>query len=442
MKRLFILFTPCSSLLLKRLTANASLKCNKKLKHFWLFWAFSLFCSLSNAQTSDYVFYKSDNGIKDKGFYLLTLLESLPDARVLLSKKLALSDFKTRIDLNIQKAKKACSDTQCVVSDLLLSDIEIEKIGTELASLDGGPFKSVLAEHLRKSGAFHRYHQLSNAELIAVAWRDTALGINNIYAVYGIGKLPRFPETDGVRLPINDKRLFQLLMTSLDAVSDGDNRKQLFFESWVQVAFDLLLIHQRTEAEIFEPLTTGQNQAALNEVRNIDWRQYPYSAIVVLGAGLRGQERGLSAIGAMRVRLAVDRYRKKLAPYIVVSGGSVHPANTPFNEAIEMKRELMARFQIPEKAIFIDPHARHTTTNLRNTARILYRSAVPMSIPILITSTGSQIDYIQNSNFNDRCMNELGYLPVTIIQQLSNHDLVAKINLNSLNVDTLDPLDP
>jgi uncharacterized SAM-binding protein YcdF (DUF218 family) len=31
-----------------------------------------------------------------------------------------------------------------------------------------------------------------------------------------------------------------------------------------------------------------------------------------------------------------------------------------------MKRQLVALFGIPESAILVDPHARHTTTNLRN----------------------------------------------------------------------------
>jgi uncharacterized SAM-binding protein YcdF (DUF218 family) len=33
-----------------------------------------------------------------------------------------------------------------------------------------------------------------------------------------------------------------------------------------------------------------------------------------------------------------------------------------------MKRSLMADYGVPENAILIDPHARHTTTNMRNTA--------------------------------------------------------------------------
>jgi uncharacterized SAM-binding protein YcdF (DUF218 family) len=38
-----------------------------------------------------------------------------------------------------------------------------------------------------------------------------------------------------------------------------------------------------------------------------------------------------------------------------------------------MKHDLIARLGIPAAAILVDPHARHTTTNMRNAARLLYR---------------------------------------------------------------------
>ena len=60
-----------------------------------------------------------------------------------------------------------------------------------------------------------------------------------------------------------------------------------------------------------------------------------------------------------------------------MSGGFVHPAQTPYAEAIEMKKALIADFSIPQEAILVDPHARHTTTNMRNAARLLYRYAIP-----------------------------------------------------------------
>ena len=44
---------------------------------------------------------------------------------------------------------------------------------------------------------------------------------------------------------------------------------------------------------------------------------------------------------------------------------SVHPDDTPFNEAWEM-RSFLLQHGVPEDMIVGDFYARHTTTNLRN----------------------------------------------------------------------------
>ncbi len=75
--------------------------------------------------------------------------------------------------------------------------------------------------------------------------------------------------------------------------------------------------------------------------------------------------------------MAVKRYRQGLAPLLLVSGGAVHPKRTPYNEALEMKKELMNVYGIPARAIIVEPHARHTTTNFRNAARLVYRYGIP-----------------------------------------------------------------
>ena len=48
-------------------------------------------------------------------------------------------------------------------------------------------------------------------------------------------------------------------------------------------------------------------------------------------------------------------FRQKKAPFILVSGGNVHPNLTPYNEALEMKMALMREFGVPENAILVDP---------------------------------------------------------------------------------------
>src|SRR5581483_6635471 len=119
----------------------------------------------------------------------------------------------------------------------------------------------------------------------------------------------------------------------------------------------------------------------------------------------------LSPYSKLRVELAARRYRDGKAPFILVSGGFVHPSQTPYAEAIEMKRELIEKYSVPEAAILIDPHARHTTTNIRNAARIMYRYGMPFDKTALITTDPSQSASIESPDFEKRCIKEMGYVP-------------------------------
>ena len=107
-----------------------------------------------------------------------------------------------------------------------------------------------------------------------------------------------------------------------------------------------------------------------------------------------------------------------------------------------MKEDLMNRLQIPEQAILIEPHARHTTTNFRNAARIIFRYGMPSEKPALVTTTYRQSYYITDMGLEARCQKELGYVPYRIMERLSEHDVVWIPSINALHLNPLDPLDP
>lgn len=52
-------------------------------------------------------------------------------------------------------------------------------------------------------------------------------------------------------------------------------------------------------------------------------------------------------------------------------GGHVHSFHTPVCEAVEIKKYLVEHLGVPNAAVSIESHTRHTTTNLHNTARLL-----------------------------------------------------------------------
>ena len=164
--------------------------------------------------------------------------------------------------------------------------------------------------------------------------------------------------------------------------------------------------------------------------------------IVVPGAGNDLPGFRLSPEGKLRDEIAVKRFREGKAPFLLVSGGFVHPSQTEFAEAIEMKRDLMTRFGIPADAILIDPHARHTTTNMRNAARLMYRYGMPFDKKALVTTDLGQSQSIESPAFEKRCMDELGYAPQKILGRISPFDLEFRPTLDSLQADPQDPLDP
>lgn len=97
---------------------------------------------------------------------------------------------------------------------------------------------------------------------------------------------------------------------------------------------------------------------------------------------------------------------------------------------------------MPAAAVIVEPHARHTTTNLRNAARLMYRYGIPFGAKALITTDSFQSTYIEGQAFAKRCEQELGYQPVTVLRRASAFDLEFTPRLESLQIDSMDPLDP
>jgi hypothetical protein len=395
------------------------------------------------AQAPGYRFAHSDDPVADHNAYLLTLLASDPAARRAVAAEPALQQLWARLAGTRGEVLAACralAATACPVARLMLSDGEIGSSGEALARLAAGPLRALVRDQMRPSGRFQKYAGLDDAGLIRAAWAETAQGVNRLYRVYGLAEKPRYPEIDAASYAPGDRYFRSLEAAALEAETDGAG--QPFFSPWAGLGFDLMVINQRDEAARYEPLETGENAAATARAKKLDWRAKPYAAIVVPGQGLEGAETGLSPGGAFRIRLAVRRWREGAAPFIVVSGGHVHPNKTAFAEAVEMKRALVGQYGVPAEAVVIDPYARHTTTNLRNAVRLMFRLGAPAGKALLITTSGDQSRYIESAAFAQRNTAELGYQPVTGLKRVSPFDLAGVANLTSLHADPQDPLDP
>jgi DUF218 domain len=295
--------------------------------------------------------------------------------------------------------------------------------------------------------------QFTPAQIDAIAarmpegWRHEAAAINHIISVYGEGEKPRYAKIDSMSYAVDSESYIALLKVILDGLdlpeADASPHPNLVFEPALRLALRLLQANARDEAGRFWPLDSGENAAAIRRLGAIDWSSYPYSVILVPGGGPEIAGLPLSPGGKERLRLAVAAWREKQAPYLLVSGGYVHPAQTPFCEAVEMRRYLREVYDIPAEAILIEPQARHTTTNIRNAAREIFNYGLPAQKPLLIVSDRRQLDYIAGASFAQRNQDELGYQPAALGKRLSPSRIEALPLQRALYRDAAgDPLDP
>jgi hypothetical protein len=267
-------------------------------------------------------------------------------------------------------------------------------------------------------------------------------GLNAILQIYGFGNQPRYPTIDGPVEKAGTPDFKALVADAVTLAEAGKIDPALNLDPSIPLAIALLDVNERHEAVDFEPLEQTHNAAALARARGIDWKRYKYTSIIIPGVGPENPTIPLSARGKLHLQLAASRFAEGEVAFIIVSGAGVHPKGSHFVEAIEMRKALIERFQVPADRIVIEPYARHTTTNLRNATRRLVALGAPISQPALIVANAEQSRYIESPEFAARNPAELGYEPGSIGRRLSPFELEFKPSLRSLRVDPLDPLDP
>ena len=345
----------------------------------------------------------------------------------------------------MQSALQKCKGRgNCLADSFAWKDQDIKKVSDRLRSLHRSEavIQELVTNHLRPSGYYQRYANASDAEMLTKSWELCAEGLNHIINTYARGEAGIYPANDSVSFVIDSEFYQNLLQSAMYFLSEGQDASNLFFQPSLEFSLTLLQLNNRDEAARSEPMQYLANGSAMSVIPHINWQDYPYSVILVPGHGPDQENIQLSPLAKLRNNLAAQRYREGKAPLIMVSGGYVHPFQTPYNEALEMKKDLMNRLHIPEQAILIEPHARHTTTNLRNASRIIFNYGIPPKKPALITTTFRQSYYITDMNLDERCQKELGYVPYRIVERLNVHDVVWMPQISALHRNPLDPLDP
>ncbi|WP_143306320.1 YdcF family protein [Chitinophaga vietnamensis] len=386
-----------------------------------------------------YNFLHSASVVQDRNFYLFTLLEQMPGVAAAVAKAPALrklaDEYRQRLSVNVS------STADAAVAPLMFSDEAIAEVGKSLpAVLEQQQQLAPLMQAMRSSGLFQLYEGDSDTLLLTRAWQDAAHGVNYILKAYTTNKGFRYPNIDSAAFYVRSPAYAQSVQELLKKAYRRNKRASLFFQPSLDAAIALLLLNRHDEAARYEPLSVT-NKDAYTKIKSIDWTQQRYSAILILGAG-PGNGDNISDAGKQRCAYGVARYRKGEAPFIIVSGGHVHPFGTPFSEGVEMKKYLVNVLHVPADAVIVEPYARHTTTNIRNAVRIAFRSGLPMDKRMLCVSDAMHLTYVASPIFDKRCTAELDYLPMKEIAKEEDNVLSFVPDIRSLFADARDPLDP
>lgn len=390
----------------------------------------ALVCVLSGSRTMDIV--------AQKNFPLVSSLYSDKAASICSSDK-ALQAIAQAKRTALQNAGTGADAAKV----LLFTEEEIETAASRLSALYSPKNElGSIVRKLRSQGSYFIFDGLSDKEFLAKAFRQDAEGINNALSVYALGKKGVYASIDSISFDVNSGDFKDVQVNVNSNTLKETSGSMLFFDIPFKSAMRYMEASERDEAADFEPMSEGENKAAAAAVRKTDWKAYPYTAILVPGQGPDIVGQNLSPVGRLRVEYAALLYKEGKAPFIIVSGGRVHPRQTKFSEAMEMKRYLVEQCAVPESAVFIDPHARHTTTNIRNAARIMYRAGIPMNRKALISSSKGQLNYIASEYFSNLCLKMMQVSAFTLGERLNDRELEFIPSKAALQCSPIDPLDP
>jgi hypothetical protein len=333
---------------------------------------------------------------------------------------------------------------QCLAVAWAWTNADIAAVEARLRLLmrDRKRAAALVAGQMRPSGRFAAHAAMTDIDLIATAWAEAAAAVNRVIAVYAEGEAPRYPKIDSMIFDIAAPEWSEVLSAHGVATAAMARPGDLFFDPSLRYAVGLLQMNERTDAGSYRPLLGGENSAAVRAVAGTAWRASSYTALLVFGHGPEDVQSRTGVMGHIRIRIAADLFARGLAPFIVVSGGAVHPNRTPFNEAVEMKRLLVTQYGVPPDRILIEPHARHTTTNLRNCARLLLAAGFPADRPALVVSDHRTIQYIGGDELARRNLREMGVQPGQLTPGPDRFTLRFAPDPIAFHVEPADPLDP
>lgn len=396
----------------------------------------------------NYHFIRSNSTVQDRGFYFFTLLENVEGSASSIEKNAELSQL---LDEKKGKINAVINDNRATIETyanaLKYTDSEITSIAEtfQLLTDKAEELKKVVDDHMKPSGAFQQFSEVTNENrYIQLAFTEAANAVNYIIDTYGRGITPKYPDIDKVNYDVNTPEYLNLLRNAFIELNENEGKLTMFFQPSLKFVLKLLDINDRDEAGRYVPMKEGVNKQAFDYLQTIKWEDFDYSLILVLGDSPNspGDQPNIS-VGAMsRADHGVKLFQQGKSPLMLFSGGHVYPVHTPYSEAIEMKKYVMEKYNISEKFILVDPHARHTTTNMRNAGRLMFRYGIPVDKKAIVSTSASHSTYVASQGLITRSTHELRHIPFELFDRISELDLEFKPKIKTLHLDASDPLDP
>lgn len=385
----------------------------------------------------------SQTVVAHKVFPLTGALVLSPGASKVLKENVTLDSLSRVKKTAITQALKTCRTMGCLVKSFSYSKAEEQVASAALASSFAASksVRDLVQDKLRPSGYYALFSALGDAALLEEAWHEQVAGMDYIFRAYLLGKGMQYPKIDSSRFYVRSRAYFDSVRAAVKAALETESEHALYFQPVLDAGLAILKLNGRDEAVRFEPLEQT-NKAAYARFSHTQWKQYSYSAILVFGEGPEDPGVEISVHNKQRCEAAARLFQTGKAPFLIVSGGYVHPIQTHYCEAQEMKRFMVDSLKVPASAIIMEPHARHTTTNIRNANRIIYRNHMPDTMAVLGVSSESHIAYIASPRFDKVCDRDLGYMPYDRLKRLAPDQVEYFPTIRSLQVNSLEPLDP
>jgi len=398
----------------------------------------------------NYVFLESNSKVKDRNFYWTTLVENNTVISSAIENNEDLSAYLETAKQRLNAIANQSSVTAAqYASALKFSDNERVAISTAVKKAvqegDVSTFINFSNTHIGPSGAFIQFSEVTNVDrLQQLIVEEMLIGVNQIIDTYTAGIDPLYPIIDAVSFDVNSTQYKLLLKTLVSDLNNNSSQYKLFYEPFLKFALGVLELNDRDEAERYFPLQKGENKPAFDFLQNIKWSDFDYSVIVVLGDSPNslGDLPNISLGGMARADHGVALYNQGKAPLIAFCGGHLTPVHTIYSEAIEMKKYVMNTYNIPENRILVDPHSRHTTTNVRNIGRQFFRYGIPTDKKAIVSTSKSHSEYVASSKYLSRCQREMNHIPLELHERLSDFDIEFTSKIEVLHLDSSDPLDP